>query len=196
MCVAGTPSPIDTIMQLLAAILHLGNVKFANKRQDLLVGDVISEVDGEPITVREQDGSATVDGQQAPLSTTLTDRAIALHWGNTGLRARFARQDGNTLLLFVAGQAHAITLNPSRESAQHNDEAGFIAPMSGTIVALHVAPGDTVAAGDAVITLEAMKMEHTLRATAPGMVHDFHVATGDSVSEGTLLVEFEEAADA
>ena len=154
------------------------------------------QVDGEPITVREQDGSATVDGQQAPLSTTLTDRAIALHWGNTGLRARFARQDGNTLLLFVAGQAHAITLNPSRESAQHNDEAGFIAPMSGTIVALHVAPGDTVAAGDAVITLEAMKMEHTLRATAPGMVHDFHVATGDSVSEGTLLVEFEEAADA
>jgi 3-methylcrotonyl-CoA carboxylase alpha subunit len=58
-----------------------------------------------------------------------------------------------------------------------------------------VSAGDAGAAGDAVITLEAMKMEHTLRATVPGTVHDFHVATGDSVSEGTLLVEFEEAAD-
>ncbi len=86
-------------------------------------------------------------------------------------------------------------MNPSRESARHDEEAGFIAPMSGTIVALHVSAGDTVAAGDAVITLEAMKMEHTLRATVPGTVHDFHVAAGDSVSEGTLLVEFEETAD-
>ena len=62
--------------------------------------------------------------------------------------------------------------------------------MSGTIVALHAAPGDTVEAGDAVITLEAMKMEHTLRATVPGTVNGFAVAVGDSVSEGTVLVEF------
>ena len=62
--------------------------------------------------------------------------------------------------------------------------------MSGTIVALHSAPGDTVEAGDAVITLEAMKMEHTLRATVAGTVNSFAVAAGDSVSEGTVLVEF------
>ncbi|MCG8394013.1 MAG: ATP-grasp domain-containing protein, partial [Pseudomonadales bacterium] len=154
------------------------------------------QIDGELITVREQDGTATVGDNPAPLTATLTDHTISLHWGHAGLRARYARQDDDTLLLFVAGQAHAITLNPSRESAQHSNEAGFVAPMSGTIVALHVSPGDTVAPGDAVITLEAMKMEHTLRATVAGMVHDFHVAAGDSVSEGTLLVEFEETADA
>ena len=153
-------------------------------------------MDNQLITVREQDGSATVGDQQAPLNATLTDHDITLHWGNAGLRARFARQDDDTLLLFVAGQAHRITLNPSRDSAQHDDQAGFVAPMSGTIVALHVSAGDSVAAGDAVITLEAMKMEHTLRATVPGTVHDFHVAAGDSVSEGTLLLEFEETAEA
>ena len=153
------------------------------------------QVDGELITVREQDGVVSVGDKQAPLVATRDAQTINLHWGTNGLRARHARKDDSTLLLFVAGQAHEITLNPSRDSAQHDDAAGFIAPMSGTIVALHVSAGDAVAAGDAVITLEAMKMEHTLRATVPGTVHDFHVATGDSVSEGTLLVEFEEAAD-
>ena len=53
-----------------------------------------------------------------------------------------------------------------------------------------MAAGATVAAGDAVITLEAMKMEHTLRAGAAGTVERFHVADGDSVAEGTLLVDF------
>lgn len=151
------------------------------------------QVDGDLITVREQDGVASVGDKQAPHVATRDAQTINLHWGNNGLRARHARKDDSTLLLFVAGQAHEITLNPSRDSAQHDDAAGFIAPMSGTIVALHVSAGDAVAAGDAVITLEAMKMEHTLRATVPGTVHDFHVATGDSVSEGTLLVEFEES---
>ena len=94
------------------------------------------------------------------------------------------------LTLFVGGQAYPVTLNPSRDTAQHDDAGGFSAPMSGTIVALHVVPGDSVEAGDAVITLEAMKMEHTLRATVPGTVNNFTVAAGDSVSEGTLLVDF------
>ena len=58
-------------------------------------------------------------------------------------------------------------------------------------MALHVEAGATVAPGDAVITLEAMKMEHTLRATEAGTVQHFPVSAGDSVSEGTLLVEFE-----
>ncbi|HAB06246.1 MAG TPA: hypothetical protein DCE35_13040, partial [Alcanivorax sp.] len=38
--------------------------------------------------------------------------------------------------------------------------------------------------------MEAMKMEHTLRAGAAGTVERFHVADGDSVAEGTLLVDF------
>ncbi|MED5389111.1 MAG: biotin carboxylase N-terminal domain-containing protein, partial [Pseudomonadota bacterium] len=153
------------------------------------------QIQGEVFTVREQDGQVTVGDQTAPLTTTLTDHEVHLHWGQHGLRARYARQDDNTLLVFVAGQAHTVITNPSRDTAGQDEQAGFVAPMSGTIVALHVSPGDTVAPGDAVITLEAMKMEHTLRATVPGTVHDFHVAAGDSVSEGTLLVEFEEAAD-
>ncbi|EKF73075.1 acetyl-CoA carboxylase, biotin carboxylase [Alcanivorax hongdengensis A-11-3] len=153
------------------------------------------QVDGNNLTVREHNGLATVGKQQGPVSATVSADQLRLHWGPQGLAARHARLADDTLLLFVGGRAHSVTLNPGRDSAGHDQQAGFVAPMSGTIVALHVQAGEHVAAGDAVITLEAMKMEHTLRATEPGTVHDFHVAAGDSVSEGTLLVEFEADAE-
>ncbi|MGB1465454.1 MAG: acetyl/propionyl/methylcrotonyl-CoA carboxylase subunit alpha [Alcanivorax nanhaiticus] len=149
------------------------------------------QVDDAVLTVREQDGHAAVGEQSHALALALHEQGFRLHWGAHGLQGRYSVIDTDTLLLFVDGQAHRIVRNPSRDSAQHGAEGGFVAPMSGAIVALHVEPGSHVNSGDAVITLEAMKMEHTLRATVPGQVHDFHVAAGDSVSEGTLLVEFE-----
>ncbi|MZR61659.1 biotin carboxylase N-terminal domain-containing protein [Alcanivorax sp. DP30] len=154
------------------------------------------QVDDQCLSVREEDGRVSVGEQSHSLICTLDEASFSLHWGHHGLQGRFHIIDADSLLLFVDGQAHCIARNPSRDSAQQGAQGGFVAPMSGTIVALHVEPGSTVAAGDAVITLEAMKMEHTLRATEIGTVHDFHVAAGDSVSEGTLLVEFEATADA
>jgi 3-methylcrotonyl-CoA carboxylase alpha subunit len=118
--------------------------------------------------------------------TLVDDVAI----GDMTFSGRFVDQ-GERLWLFVAGQDYAVDLHPARESGHDAGHGDFTAPMSGTIVALHVNPGDRVAAGDAVITLEAMKMEHTLRAGGNGIVHGFNVGAGDSVSEGTLLVEFE-----
>lgn len=51
-----------------------------------------------------------------------------------------------------------------------------------------VAPGDTVRAGDVVVILEAMKMEHEVRADAAGQVREVHVAVGDVVDEGDVLM--------
>ena len=62
--------------------------------------------------------------------------------------------------------------------------------MSGTVVAVHVQPGSEVKVGSAVITMEAMKMEHTLRAPADGTVTALLAAVGEQVSEGTLLADF------
>lgn len=150
------------------------------------------EANGEQLTVREDGQQAAIDDRRAAVSFTVAPagQRFSLHWGTDSLAARFAWQNTHTVMLFVGGQAYPVTLNPSRDTAQHADAGGFSAPMSGTIVALHAAPGDSVEAGDAVITLEAMKMEHTLRATVNGTVNGFAVAAGDSVSEGTVLVEF------
>ncbi len=69
------------------------------------------------------------------------------------------------------------------------DEAdGFVARMPGKVIDLRVAPGDRVAAGDVVIVLEAMKMEHPMRAAEDGVVRELRVAVGDQVEAGTLLL--------
>ncbi|GIH09207.1 acetyl-/propionyl-CoA carboxylase subunit alpha [Rhizocola hellebori] len=63
------------------------------------------------------------------------------------------------------------------------------APMQGTIVKLAVAEGDSVAAGDTIVVLEAMKMEQPLTAHKAGVVTDLKAAVGDVVQSGSVLCE-------
>ena len=79
------------------------------------------------------------------------------------------------------------------------DKGTCLAPTPGTVVKVHVAIGDTVTQGQAMITMEAMKMEHVVTAPGPGTVDQIAAAKGDSVDEGMILVhlvtdEDEEAA--
>jgi 3-methylcrotonyl-CoA carboxylase alpha subunit len=65
--------------------------------------------------------------------------------------------------------------------------------MSGTIVAVLVAPGERVEKGAPLVVLEAMKMEHTIVAPAAGRVAAIHFGAGDRVGEGADLVDVEQA---
>lgn len=62
------------------------------------------------------------------------------------------------------------------------------APMPGTILKINVNVGDTVTEGQAVVVLEAMKMENDIPATVNGQVVSIHVNQGDSVNSGDVLV--------
>ena len=79
------------------------------------------------------------------------------------------------------------------------DEAGadgavdITAPMPGKIIAVQVEKGANVKKGDALVTLEAMKMEHALSAAADAVIGDVLVSVGDQVDEGAALVRFEDA---
>ena len=64
-------------------------------------------------------------------------------------------------------------------------------PLAAQIVQWQVAPGDTVRAGDVLVILEAMKMEHELRAEAPGRVLELLYAGGESVQVGDVLLRAE-----
>ena len=66
--------------------------------------------------------------------------------------------------------------------------------MPGKIIAVSVKDGDTVSKGDKLVTLEAMKMEHSLTAPFDGTVAVLNVEEGGQVSEGTLLVQIEASA--
>jgi biotin carboxyl carrier protein len=65
----------------------------------------------------------------------------------------------------------------------------LLTPLPGTIVALHVAAGDRVARGAPLVTVEAMKMEHTLTAPYDGIVSRVAFGLADRVQAGAILVE-------
>ncbi|MBA1275864.1 acetyl/propionyl/methylcrotonyl-CoA carboxylase subunit alpha [Stutzerimonas azotifigens] len=102
------------------------------------------------------------------------------------------RQD-DTLYLHWDGELHAVTrVDPIADvEASHTHLGGLTAPMSGSIVRVLVEAGQRVEAGTALVVLEAMKMEHSIRAPAAGVVKQVHCAEGDMVAEGTALVEIE-----
>jgi biotin carboxyl carrier protein len=67
-------------------------------------------------------------------------------------------------------------------------EGSALAPMPGGVVRVAVAVGDAVEAGQLLVVLEAMKMEHTVHATTSGTVTEVDVVEGDQVETGRILV--------
>jgi 3-methylcrotonyl-CoA carboxylase alpha subunit len=67
--------------------------------------------------------------------------------------------------------------------------AGMEAPMNGVVTRVLVEPDDDVVRGQPLVALEAMKMEHLVRAPRDGRVKAVHAKTGDMVQGGTTLVE-------
>jgi 3-methylcrotonyl-CoA carboxylase alpha subunit len=67
----------------------------------------------------------------------------------------------------------------------------LLAPMPGQVLAIAAAAGATVAAGDTIVVLEAMKMEHAVTAPREGVVADVVVHQGDQVTRGQRLAVVE-----
>jgi propionyl-CoA carboxylase alpha chain len=74
-------------------------------------------------------------------------------------------------------------------------EGGLFAPMPGKILATHVVAGDRVEAGQLLVVLEAMKMEHRVTAPVTGTLTELNVAQGDQVDNGQMLAVIEEDAE-
>jgi propionyl-CoA carboxylase alpha chain len=73
---------------------------------------------------------------------------------------------------------------------------GTTAPVPGRVVAVTVAAGDSVESGQVLVVLEAMKMEHSIRAAAPATVAEVRVSTGDQVEARQVLVVLNERPEA
>jgi len=98
-------------------------------------------------------------------------------------------EDGD-LIVFDTGEAYVFSLAPPAGHLGEGGRDGQVrAPMPGKVVALGVTPGQAVSRGQALLTLEAMKMEHALSAPFDGVVERVLAAVGDQVGEGVLLIE-------
>lgn len=122
------------------------------------------------------DGAAvlTIDGAQS--------RAVVL-------------DHGAALGVFIAGETWRLErIDPLAPPAGADVHGGRLsAPMPGRVVQLLVAAGDAVRQGEALIVIEAMKMEHTIAAPRDGTVEAVRYAVGDLVEEGADLISLAEA---
>ena len=102
---------------------------------------------------------------------------------------------GDERIVFTRGHSHRLVLvDPLAATARHDASGGRLtAPMPGRIISIEVAEGDSVQAGQQLMVLEAMKMEHTISAPASGTVAAIRFAVGDQVPEGAELIAFETA---
>jgi 3-methylcrotonyl-CoA carboxylase alpha subunit len=134
-------------------------------------------ITAEGLTVSAQ-GSLQGDNLRANINGHQGRVAIAAHNG------QFSLYSQDAAVVFSVQQ-------PDLGEAGETAGAGFTAPMNGTVVTLLAAAGDTVVKGDALLVMEAMKMEHTIRAPADGKVLEFFYRAGDLVDGGAELLTFE-----
>ncbi len=97
---------------------------------------------------------------------------------------------GDELSIFLRGRTHRLSLHDPLAADMELEETagGLVSPMPGTIVEVLVAPGQKVSAGEPLVILEAMKMEHTVQAASEGVVESVNVSAGEQVEEGVELL--------
>ena len=99
--------------------------------------------------------------------------------------------DDQAAVFFESGAAFTLTRFAPVGSGGHAHDGDILSPMPGRIIAVEVAAGDTVTKGQKLLTLEAMKMEHSLTAPFDGVVAELNAEVGAQVQVEALLVRIE-----
>jgi 3-methylcrotonyl-CoA carboxylase alpha subunit len=135
--------------------------------------------DGAPLRLtapRIDNGSLVAGADHGRLRVTIVQDGNQVTVIERGRATRVARID-------VLAEAEAASVGPGR----------LTSPMPGTVVRVMVEEGASVTRGQALMVVEAMKMEHTIAAHTDGIVKQVKFRAGDSVAEGVELIAFEAA---
>lgn len=130
----------------------------------------------------------TVDNVSFKVSATLQDDHLhaVINGHRLSVHGHFAN---NNLVLFREGHQFECSLFQHVFDESEQSGAGSLtAPMNGAIVAVLVEAGQRVTAGDTLVIMEAMKMEHSIRAPHDGTVAEIFFKEGELVSDGAALV--------
>jgi acetyl/propionyl-CoA carboxylase alpha subunit len=162
------------------------NVRFADQVITYKLGDSDVQLGYHP----ERGGFAFAIGGKTTHVSRFGRDGDTLWFIEHGGHRRSARviRDGQRVYVLSEGQTFAFVEEPRFPEHAHQAVAGGLtAPMPGKVVKLLVALDQQVEAGAALVVLEAMKMEHTVRAAEGGTVRALHVAVGDQVDADRLL---------
>lgn len=174
----------------LGARLNRSVIDFALGEGDGWRATITGDADGWQVALDAKSDSASCIASLRGWRVGPSDRAVGECDGLTQ-SAAYAR-DGLALHLFHAGRTWRFqSQDPRKARGVPRQDGTLAAPMSGRVVAVHVVSGDRVMAGQALVALEAMKMEHELRAPFMGRVVELEVQIGTQVMTGKRLLRVE-----
>ena len=162
------------------------NVRFADQEVRYQLGDADVIVAYRPVG---DELELSIGGKPTRVSRFGVDgdRVWFVEHGGHRRAVRVARAGGKAWVL-ADGRLFALAEQPRfAEPGAGVVAGGLTAPMPGKVVRVLVTPGQEVAAHAPLVVLEAMKMEHTVRAAAAGIVRAVHVAVGDQVDGDRVL---------
>ncbi len=139
------------------------------------------------------------DAIEAPIhfsfeSERIGDGVYVLRVGDEQFTADIADHLGGLRVWIGADHWDVALPDPLAGVSTHQSSEGTLtAPMPGVITILSATPGDTIGAGEPLLVMEAMKMEHAVKAPFDGVIKSYKFKAGDQVKDGDLLVEFEES---
>lgn len=148
------------------------------------------------ITIGAREFIATVDGATVKLDNiegawTVAPRADG-RWSVNGVPGSAVKAPDGTWVTLSGIVARAeVESAGSRPRVRTTDADALRPPMSATVIRIHVAEGAAVSEGDALIVLEAMKMELPIRAPRDGVVKAVHCREGELVQPSTVLIDLE-----
>ena len=131
-------------------------------------------------------GELFVSGEQVGQADLMADL------GGRRLQVAVIRHQQELTILHQGRSWHIRLHDPRLDAMEGEGDSGsLVAPMTGNVIAINVAEGDSVKQGDAVMIVEAMKMEHTISAPQDGVVKELRFAVGDQVEDGEALLVIE-----
>jgi biotin carboxyl carrier protein len=146
------------------------------------------------VTVRGDETAVRVGGREfrlrlerlGPTTWRITDEDGAAHLARSLDHAgtRWLHLDGEILAVRLTGAA-------ARPKARARRPEGLVAPMPGAVTQVAVREGETVAAGQPIVIIEAMKMEHVVRAPLDGRVVALRVRPGEQVEAGAVIADLQ-----
>lgn len=145
--------------------------------------------------VRVGPPESSIDGRPVPIGVIVRDgagRVEAVEVAGELVPVRVATE-GDRAFVWCAGRAWELRRAPEQGRARARAEGGLTSPMPGRVRKVLVAVGDRVEKGAVLLILEAMKMEHSIRAPREGRVIRIAFGEGDLVDAGVELVEIGEA---
>ena len=135
-----------------------------------------------------RDGSFNVNDAISAKVLKWNPSGIDIEIGNTRFFSKITKNNKTLVVHGPWGDILFKILPRFKSIGQETKDGGLIAPMPGKVIDLKVEVGSKINKGDTLVVLEAMKMEHTVKAIEDGIIDELFVSQNDQVENGTLLM--------